>query len=1180
MSGNENSENKSSRLQFVDIVNPTLVTQIYHEANKIIGNAAKWTIAKHKFSEFDPRILEELMKPENDILENISSTEVRLKANLDWNKLIRIQEIAGSDFEKIRDILQQSEVRTEYKFEIKDFAPKTPDYSSFEGKTIDSLKEFDEWAQVYALAFLPAAYGDPQLIDKSRQEILSVIDKDPRKRDLWSMVRNGFNQMTSITTKDTERKSHLKTHLGTILDDRKGIEEKLEELNNTRTLPELDEMIAANNVMSSVGNGVVTSGEIGKIAAGLLPGLASGLGAIDQPIESFVNAAMNARDQAMTVVDQRDRLVRNLRILLERPDVQIGLGNHEAVRYMLNGVASAATINPGPAAVISLESYIKKIEDLLIPVKQKIELLKKLHNENPEVFNEVDQMVMLENEGYSPKKRSIVNKLDKDENSFLFSKVTKILGARIYYVDPTVKILMAHYVQEEGANKRITYQEPTALLFSTSSSVAKIQAQAATPAEWIQRNHMYVIDGREKFTDLVRFTEYLLKAYRANPHIPVVGYLDKWCVLPTPLDLVKERLIGSNDVVRALSDEAVSRSNNMPVSSDGIFDLYYFASKLLDERQIRATPFVTGEFKGVTLTAIRESTIESIITEYNKVVARPTEPYAPQGSIDGQAATPREWMERHNIQILEGRSLNGIKSVEELAMILVQQFQTRQRPVAAEWEGTWLMTDPYLFLEAANLVDVGQRMVYEWRERKARATVLDRGIPDLNNFAATLLDERQIRGDVVVKGEFGGITLVANGRTTLRNIIRQYNVAVKSIPSVGPFDSSREVKSLDALVKRHNILWINGNEIFRKRGRLGKAADIIDFALDLIDFQRLNPIQPHGGTWNGVSLILDPFYLMGVSTVVANKIKTQYDRRFSNEEEPNRPMESLLDFAIRLLEERVIRRDSFPNAKQFEAIYKDPSDQSDDKGTSLIVTPQSTVKSIIGQYNRKNPLKPYTPNHNELRVFYEDKMGTGGMGFIRFLLEEYRWDPSRPVIGLTHGKWVTPEPSDLVVDPYSAVSRISKELEDRINNNPLADDGIEDVRDYAEELLHERDMRQTQQSVDKVTFKGIQLIVSPQSTINSIVEDYNQQTAQSPSATDDQAMKVTEKRSNGPGGIDLSPANNVLQTRNAGIGIKFHLDAAQLAQWQKAPGVMIEDITIQPLKSLSVFLGLPDSQPV
>jgi len=62
------------------------------------------------------------------------------------------------------------------------------------------------------------------------------------------------------------------------------------------------------------------------------------------------------------------------------------------------------------------------------------------------------------------------------------------------------------------------------------------------------------------------------------------------------------------------------------------------------------------------------------------------------------------------------------------------------------------------------------------------------------------------------------------------------------------------------------------------------------------------------------------------------------------------------------------------------------------------------------------------------------------------------------------------------------------------------------------------------------------------------------------------------------GGIDLSKAKDVLQTQNSGVGIKFHIDPAQLAQYENAPGFTVGSITIQPLKSLSVFLGLNDPQ--
>jgi hypothetical protein len=62
------------------------------------------------------------------------------------------------------------------------------------------------------------------------------------------------------------------------------------------------------------------------------------------------------------------------------------------------------------------------------------------------------------------------------------------------------------------------------------------------------------------------------------------------------------------------------------------------------------------------------------------------------------------------------------------------------------------------------------------------------------------------------------------------------------------------------------------------------------------------------------------------------------------------------------------------------------------------------------------------------------------------------------------------------------------------------------------------------------------------------------------------------------GGIDLTPANNVLQTQNVGQSIKFHIDPAQLAQLQNALGFVPVIINIQPLKSLSDFLGI-NNQP-
>jgi ribosomal protein S18 acetylase RimI-like enzyme len=58
------------------------------------------------------------------------------------------------------------------------------------------------------------------------------------------------------------------------------------------------------------------------------------------------------------------------------------------------------------------------------------------------------------------------------------------------------------------------------------------------------------------------------------------------------------------------------------------------------------------------------------------------------------------------------------------------------------------------------------------------------------------------------------------------------------------------------------------------------------------------------------------------------------------------------------------------------------------------------------------------------------------------------------------------------------------------------------------------------------------------------------------------------------GGIDLSPAKMNLQTQNAGIAIKFHLDPAMLAQLQNAPGFVPVIIYIQPMKDIRHFLGI------
>lgn len=73
--------------------------------------------------------------------------------------------------------------------------------------------------------------------------------------------------------------------------------------------------------------------------------------------------------------------------------------------------------------------------------------------------------------------------------------------------------------------------------------------------------------------------------------------------------------------------------------------------------------------------------------------------------------------------------------------------------------------------------------------------------------------------------------------------------------------------------------------------------------------------------------------------------------------------------------------------------------------------------------------------------------------------------------------------------------------------------------------------------------------------------------------TENDSAQLVKTRTN-TGGIDLTPVNNVLQAQKGGIEIKFHLNPAQLAQLQNAPGFTIGSITIQPLKNLPKFLGM------
>ena len=58
------------------------------------------------------------------------------------------------------------------------------------------------------------------------------------------------------------------------------------------------------------------------------------------------------------------------------------------------------------------------------------------------------------------------------------------------------------------------------------------------------------------------------------------------------------------------------------------------------------------------------------------------------------------------------------------------------------------------------------------------------------------------------------------------------------------------------------------------------------------------------------------------------------------------------------------------------------------------------------------------------------------------------------------------------------------------------------------------------------------------------------------------------------GGIDLTPTNMNLQTKNNGSAIVFHIDPVQLAQLQNSPGFVPVIINIKPLNNIRRWLGI------
>lgn len=58
------------------------------------------------------------------------------------------------------------------------------------------------------------------------------------------------------------------------------------------------------------------------------------------------------------------------------------------------------------------------------------------------------------------------------------------------------------------------------------------------------------------------------------------------------------------------------------------------------------------------------------------------------------------------------------------------------------------------------------------------------------------------------------------------------------------------------------------------------------------------------------------------------------------------------------------------------------------------------------------------------------------------------------------------------------------------------------------------------------------------------------------------------------GGIDLTAPQHSMEIRHSGMGIKFHMNPAQLAQLQNAAGFTPVIIDIQPIMDLKSFLGI------
>ena len=130
----------------------------------------------------------------------------------------------------------------------------------------------------------------------------------------------------------------------------------------------------------------------------------------------------------------------------------------------------------------------------------------------------------------------------------------------------------------------------------------------------------------------------------------------------------------------------------------------------------------------------------------------------------------------------------------------------------------------------------------------------------------------------------------------------------------------------------------------------------------------------------------------------------------------------------------------------------------------------------------------------------------------------------------------------------------------------------QDAKSESEGILHDpvKGLKQIKFSLEKEAVESEGRVVGAKTKVNFAREKTKGLTIIQGGGRVDRGMAS----SGSFGGIDLTPANINLKTQNAGEGIKFHLDPAQLAQLQNAPGFVPVIISIQPMTDLRKFLEI------